>query len=82
MAIDRIIKFFFSIGYDTDYSELYIGLAVVLGFFILLVLFLLMMFTIIYLRRKYCKKQSRERTQNIVASNNETNGKLSTIVIT
>ncbi|KAI2806347.1 hypothetical protein BLOT_008302 [Blomia tropicalis] len=43
--------------YDTDYSELYKGLAVVIGFFLFLVLLLLIFILISYLRKWYRLKK-------------------------
>lgn len=45
------------IWYDTDYSELYKGLAVVIGFFLFLVLLLLIFILISYLRKWYRLKK-------------------------
>ena len=44
-------------GYDTDYTELYKGLAVVIGFFLFLVLLLLIFILISYLRKWYRLKK-------------------------
>ncbi|XP_075681139.1 uncharacterized protein LOC113791343 [Dermatophagoides pteronyssinus] len=57
------------IWYDTDYSELYKGLAVVIGFFLFLVLLLLIFILISYLRKWYrLKKRPNEA---VVGNNNE-----------
>jgi len=66
--------------YDTDYSELYIGLAVVLGFFILLVLFLIILFTVIFIRRKFCAKRSQRRNTNIMIGSEDMENKSPNIV--
>ncbi|KPM07964.1 hypothetical protein QR98_0064770 [Sarcoptes scabiei] len=51
------IELFAFQGYDTDYSELYKGLAVVIGFFLFLVLLLLIFILISYLRKWYRLKK-------------------------
>lgn len=65
-------------GYDTDYTELYKGLAVVIGFFLFLVLLLLVFILISYLRKWY---RLKKRPAVAVAATGEVVTKSSTAAV-